>query len=62
VHQMSAAPIRVTYLVRVAAAHIHARAEALLLEQAVELPRAAVRDRWVAEHILGCVETIDAVS
>ncbi len=60
-HQMSAAPIRVTYLVRVAAADVHARAEALLLEQAVELPRAALRDRWAAEHSLGCIEAIDAV-
>ena len=36
-----------------------ARAEALLLEQTVELPRAiAARDPWVADHILGCVEEI----
>ncbi len=62
VHQMSAASIRVTYLIRVAAADVRARSEALLLEQAVELPRAAVRNHWVAEHILGCVETIAAVS
>jgi ribulose-bisphosphate carboxylase large chain len=35
------------------------RAEALLLEQTVELPRAvAARDSWVAAHILGCVEEI----
>jgi ribulose-bisphosphate carboxylase large chain len=61
VHQMSDAPIRVTYLVRAAAGCVAERAEALLLEQAVELPRAAVRDRWVAEHILGCVEEIRAV-
>lgn len=60
-HQMSDAPIRVTYLVRATAGQVAARAEALLLEQAVELPRAAVRDRWVAEHILGCVEEIRAV-
>ncbi|HET6579299.1 MAG TPA: RuBisCO large subunit C-terminal-like domain-containing protein [Gemmatimonadales bacterium] len=58
---MSDAPIRVTYLVRATAGQVAARAEALLLEQAVELPRAAVRDRWVAEHILGCVEEIRAV-
>lgn len=60
-HQMSDAPIRVTYLVRAAAGQVAARAEALLLEQAVELPREAVRDRWVAEHILGCVEEIRAL-
>jgi ribulose-bisphosphate carboxylase large chain len=58
VHQMSEGPIRVTYLVRAASGEIAARAEALLLEQTVELPRAALRDRWVAEHILGRVEDI----
>lgn len=61
VHQMSNAPIRVTYLVRTAAGHVAERAEALLLEQTVELPRSAVRDHWVAEHILGRVEEIRAV-
>ena len=60
-HQMSDGPIRVTYLVRAETGDIAARAEALLLEQAVELPRAAVRDRWVAEHMLGCVEEIRGV-
>ena len=49
----------VTYLVRAAAADVAARAESLLLEQTVELPRAiAARDPWVAAHILGCVEEI----
>jgi ribulose-bisphosphate carboxylase large chain len=49
----------VTYLVRAAAADVAARAESLLLEQTVELPRAiAARDPWVADHILGCVEEI----
>ena len=52
--------LRVTYLVRAAAADIVARAETLMLEQAVELPRAeAARDPWVAAHILGEVESID---
>ena len=51
--------LHVTYLVRAAAADVAARAEALLLEQTVELPRdAAARDPWVAAHILGCVEEI----
>jgi ribulose-bisphosphate carboxylase large chain len=51
--------LRVTYLVRAAAGEIGARAEALMLEQAVELPRAAAaRDRWVAAHILGAVEAV----
>jgi hypothetical protein len=49
--------LRVTYLVRATAGGIAARAEALMLEQTVELPRAtAGRDPWVAAHILGNVE------
>ena len=49
----------VTYLLRAAAGDVAERAEALLLEQTVELPRAvAARDPWVAAHILGCVEEI----
>ena len=57
--QGSDATLRVTYLVRAAAADVAARAEALLLEQTVELPRdTAARDPWVAAHILGCVEEI----
>jgi ribulose-bisphosphate carboxylase large chain len=51
--------LHVTYLVRAAAGDVAARAEALLLEQTVELPRGvAARDPWVADHILGCVEDI----
>jgi ribulose-bisphosphate carboxylase large chain len=53
--------VRVTYLVHAAAGDVAARAEALMLEQTVELPRAAAaRDPWVASHILGCVEEIAA--
>lgn len=52
--------LRVTYLVRAPAGDIAARAEALMLEQTVELPRSiAARDAWVAAHILGTVERID---
>jgi ribulose-bisphosphate carboxylase large chain len=52
--------LRVTYLVRASAGDIAARAEALMLEQAVELPRTvAARDPWVAAHILGRVERIE---
>ena len=59
VSQGSDDTLRVTYLVRAAAGDVAARAEALMLEQAVELPRAAVaRDPWVAAHILGRVEAI----
>src|SRR5262245_39397503 len=53
--------LRVTYLVRASAGDIAARAEALMLEQAVELPRAmAARDAWVAAHMLGRVEQIES--
>jgi ribulose-bisphosphate carboxylase large chain len=59
VSQGSEAALRATYLVRAAAADVAGRAEALLLEQAVELPRAAAaRDAWVAANILGYVERI----
>jgi ribulose-bisphosphate carboxylase large chain len=59
VHQGSDAALRVTYLIRATAADVAARAEVLLVEQTVELPRSvAARDPWVAAHILGCVETI----
>lgn len=51
--------LHVTYLVRAAAGDVAARAESLLLEQTVELPRsAATRDPWVADHIVGCVEDV----
>jgi ribulose-bisphosphate carboxylase large chain len=54
--------LRVTYLVRAAAGEIATRAETLMLEQTVELPRAtAGRDAWVAGHILGSVEAIRPV-
>ncbi len=54
--------LRVTYLIRAPAAEIAARAEALMLEQTVELPHAtAARDPWVAAHILGAVERIELV-
>jgi ribulose-bisphosphate carboxylase large chain len=56
---MADSPIRVTYLVRVAADEIERRAESLMLEQTVELPRAAVRNTRVAEQILGQVERIE---
>lgn len=53
------ASLHVTYLVRAQPTEIAARADALLLEQTVELPRAAAeRDAWVAAHILGRVEAI----
>ncbi|MGH7526930.1 MAG: RuBisCO large subunit C-terminal-like domain-containing protein [Gemmatimonadales bacterium] len=47
-----------TYLVQAPARDIEARAEALMLEQAVELPREALLDRWVTDRIVGRVETV----
>lgn len=55
---MSDPTVRVTYKIRAGAREIEARAEALLLEQTVELPRAALRDAGVLEHIVGRVEEI----
>lgn len=49
---------RATYRVQVAADEVEARAEALLLEQTVELPRAAVRDPFVEKEILGRIDKI----
>jgi ribulose-bisphosphate carboxylase large chain len=57
-----ASALRVTYRVHATLAGIEARAEALLLEQTVELPRSAIRDTWVSDHILGRVERIEADS
>jgi ribulose-bisphosphate carboxylase large chain len=51
--------LRVTYVIQAPPAGIEARAEALLLEQTVELPRSAIRDAWVSSHILGRVERIE---
>jgi ribulose-bisphosphate carboxylase large chain len=56
------ASLRVIYLVRAEAREIDARAEALMLEQSVELPRAALRDPAVAERVLGRVEWVDPES
>jgi ribulose-bisphosphate carboxylase large chain len=52
--------IRAVYRLRCAAGEIEARARAIAAEQSVELPPAAVRDPWVAEHVLGRVEAIEA--
>ncbi len=51
--------VRATYLVRADAGAIEARAEALLLEQTVELPRTALRDPTARERVLGDVERIE---
>jgi ribulose-bisphosphate carboxylase large chain len=49
----------VTYAVQAPPDRIEARAQALLLEQTVELPRSAIREPWVSDHILGRVELIE---
>lgn len=59
---MSDPALRVTYLVRAADREIETRAESLLLEQTVELPRAAVREPVVADRILGRVESVEPQS
>ena len=56
---MSGPSLRVTYLVQSSAAEIRSRAESLMLEQTVELPRSAITDARVMERVLGCVETIE---
>ena len=54
---MSAPSLRVTYLVRASAAEIASRADALMLEQTVELPRSVMTDSRVVERVVGRVET-----
>jgi ribulose-bisphosphate carboxylase large chain len=51
--------LRVSYLVRAAAGEIAARADALMLEQTVELPRAALWDSAAADRVLGRIEEIE---
>jgi ribulose-bisphosphate carboxylase large chain len=53
--------LRVTY--HVIAAHqaeLDARVESLLLEQTVELPRSALRDKFVLENIVGRLDSVHA--
>ena len=56
---MARAELRVTYSVRAAPDEIGSRAESLMLEQTVELPRTALRDRRVLEQIVGRVESVE---
>ena len=50
--------ILVTYRVRADAASIAARAQAIAVEQSVEMPVAAIDDRFVLDHVVGRVEDI----
>ncbi|MSO69805.1 MAG: ribulose 1,5-bisphosphate carboxylase [Alphaproteobacteria bacterium] len=52
--------IHVTYRVKSEAGAIEARAEAIALEQSVELPREVIDDPVVKAEIIGRVEAIDA--
>jgi ribulose-bisphosphate carboxylase large chain len=52
--------VRATYRLSVEADRVEARAEALHLEQTVELPRDAVSDAYVEREILARVESIQA--
>jgi ribulose-bisphosphate carboxylase large chain len=54
--------LRVSYLVRGAGADIDGRAESLLLEQTVELPRPALRQVPAARRMVGRVEEVREVS
>jgi ribulose-bisphosphate carboxylase large chain len=49
----------VTYHVRASAADIEARAQAIAIEQSVEMPLAAIRDEAIMSDIVGIVQGID---
>lgn len=49
----------VTYHVRSDASAIEARAQAIAIEQSIEMPLAAVDDPWVLSDIVGAVEAIE---
>jgi ribulose-bisphosphate carboxylase large chain len=53
--------LTVTYRVQAAAGQIEGVAEAIALEQSVEVPRAALHDRYVAEEVAGRVNSIRQV-
>ena len=55
---MSADRIRATYRVRCGADAIEARAHALAVEQSVEMPVGAIRDRSILDEVVGRVESI----
>jgi ribulose-bisphosphate carboxylase large chain len=58
---MTAEAIDVVYRVRVAESALDERVEALLLEQTVELPRAALRTQFVRERLVGSVAALERV-
>ena len=55
--------LRVTYHVTAAnKADLDARVESLLLEQTVELPRAALRDKFVLDNIVGRLASVEGIN
>jgi len=50
---------QVTYRMRATRSEITSRAEALLLEQTVELPRALLRDEVIINRCVGTVESVE---
>lgn len=50
--------IRARYRVRATAAEIDAIAQAIAVEQSVEVPLEVIRDPWIREHIVGRVEAV----
>jgi ribulose-bisphosphate carboxylase large chain len=59
---MSGQSVEIVYRVRSSAAELEKRAEALLLEQTVELPRAALRWEFVRREIVGRVVSAEPVA
>src|SRR5471030_3420142 len=54
--------LRVTYIVTASnKSDLEARVESLLLEQTVELPRAALRDKFVLENIVGRLASVKTI-
>ena len=51
--------VRVTYHLDVAAHEAEARADAVAVEQTVEVPRSAVADRFFDDHVIGQVEALE---
>jgi len=54
--------IDVTYHVRSTAAAIDGRAQALAVEQSIEMPVAAVRDAWIRDEVLGRVIAVEPLA
>lgn len=57
---MSESRLHATYAVRASPGEVAARADALALEQSVELPRTALRDRRVVDEVVARVDAIEA--